>query len=84
MATNLSFSGLNRGISSNVWWPRIANHVKFTEAFLMSTEKAKFCQKYLQRSQTSVCLYKPASKRQTIEKNLTDLPVKKNSGHSAE
>ena len=31
MATNQSALCLNRGLSSDFWWLRNANHVKFTE-----------------------------------------------------
>ncbi len=31
--------GLNRGLSSNYWWLRIANHMKFTEEWIICTEK---------------------------------------------
>ena len=31
MAGNQSAPGLNRGLSSNFWWLKSANHVKFTE-----------------------------------------------------
>ena len=30
---------LNRSLSSNFWWPRSSNHVKFTEECVMSMKK---------------------------------------------
>ena len=32
-------AGLNRGLTSNFWWLRRANHLKFTEQCVMCTEK---------------------------------------------
>ena len=39
MQANQSASGLNRGLLSNFWWLRSANHVKFTEECMMFMEK---------------------------------------------
>ena len=44
MAANQSASGSNRVLSSNFWWLRNANHVKFTEESAMCMEK-RFNQK---------------------------------------
>ena len=34
-ANQISTSNLNRGLLSNFWWLRSANHVKFTEECVM-------------------------------------------------
>ena len=39
MAANQNAQSLNRGLSSNFWWLRSANHVKCTEEGVMCTEK---------------------------------------------
>ena len=38
-------TGLNRGLSSNFWWLRSANHLKFTEECVMCMEKHVFVKK---------------------------------------
>ena len=48
MSANQSAPGLNRGISSNFWLLESANNVKFTEEFVMCTEKYVFVKKSLQ------------------------------------
>ena len=32
-------TGLNRSLSSNIWWQRSANHLKFTEEYMMFMKK---------------------------------------------
>ena len=39
MKENQSALELNRGLSSNFWWLRSANHVKFTEECVKCMEK---------------------------------------------
>ena len=39
MVANQSALGLNRSLSSNFWWLRNANHVKFKEEYVMCMEK---------------------------------------------
>ena len=39
MAANQSAPGLNRRLLSNFWWLRSANYVKFTEEYMIYTEK---------------------------------------------
>ena len=39
MVANQTASGFNRGLSSNYGWLRSANHVKFTEQYVMYMEK---------------------------------------------
>ena len=38
MTANQNAPDLNRGLSSNFWWLRSANHVKFTEERVLCTE----------------------------------------------
>ena len=38
-ANKQSAPGLNRSLSSNFWWLKRENHVKFTEECFMFTEK---------------------------------------------
>ena len=45
MMTNQSGSGLNRGLSSNFWWLRSVNHVKFTEECCDMDREACFSKK---------------------------------------
>ena len=48
MAANQSGSGLNRNLSSNLWWLRNANHVRFTEESMMCVVKHVLVKKCLQ------------------------------------
>ena len=48
MAANQSIPGFNRVISSNIWWLRNANHVKFTEERMICIEKQLLSKKSLQ------------------------------------
>ena len=63
---------LKRGMSSNLWWLRSTNHVKFTEECVMCIEKKhvfikKFFKKSLQMGKRWVCDKKPSRNTLTME-----------------
>ena len=39
MKTNQTAPGLKRGLSSNFWWLRSANHEKYIEEYMLYMEK---------------------------------------------
>ena len=39
MVANQYASGLNRGLTSNIWWLKKANYMNFTEECVMYTKK---------------------------------------------
>ena len=60
--------GLNRCLLSNIWWLRSADHEKFTEKCVMSTEKFFFFnQKMFTNELTWLSHDEPVSKRSSME-----------------
>ena len=68
--------GLNSGLSSNFWWLKNANHVKFTEKCVMCRKKHVLIPKLFTNGLTWVCYSEPELKRQSMEWEHPDSPVK--------
>ena len=58
-----SSTGLNRGLSSNYWWLRSVNHVKFTEECILCIEKHVLIKKIFKNG---LCDYEPGLKWQAM------------------
>ena len=70
--------GLNRGLSSNFYWLRSANHMKFPEECVICIE-ACFSQKMFTNR---IIMDLPGSKRQSMKWKHINSQVKKSSWHS--
>ena len=68
-------SGLNRGLSSNFWCLRNANHLKFKKECVMCTEKYALIKNFYKRGKTLVCHYKPESIRKSMEWKHINFPL---------
>ena len=71
-----SAPGLNRGLSSNFWWLRCANHVKFTKECDVYRETS-FSQKIFTNELNMVLPLQAWIKRQCMEWKRTDFPENK-------
>ena len=72
-----SAGDLDSGLSSNFCWSRNANYVKITEGFVMCKGWPILIQKCLQTRKILVFHCWPKRKRQSMEWNYTNSPVKK-------
>ena len=66
MVTNQSAPGLDKGLLSNIWWLRCANHVKFTEC-VMFIKKHFLVKKKKFTNGLNLCVSLPAWVEKTVD-----------------